>query len=322
MRLFMRRAAFLWILAVSSWAASHTAEGRRLQSLGRYVEAREEFLAAWRDEESAAPESARAATTLDDLASVHEDLGQFTQAERYCRKALLILEKSLGAEHPSVAAVLAHLGGIYIQMGQGSKAEPLLRRALEIRWQHGHASPLEQAEILNEGAILDVVQGNKLGAEALLHRALALFEQELGPEHERVASALSSLACLALDSARDREAAAYAERAWKILGKIPQAPAPPMVKSLTVLGLVYARTERVLEAEWHIKRALQIAETSLGPESLITAGVLGDYATVLRKLKRKREAETLEKRAAEILTVNAHRHGFGLTVDAKALRPR
>ncbi|MCP4307664.1 MAG: tetratricopeptide repeat protein, partial [bacterium] len=58
--------------------------------------------------------------------------GRYDEAEPLYRRALAILEKVLGAEHPAVATSLNNLAELYRDQGRYDEAEPLYRRALAI----------------------------------------------------------------------------------------------------------------------------------------------------------------------------------------------
>jgi len=73
------------------------------------------------------------ATSLDGLARLYADQGQFTKAEPLYERVLTIREKALGPEHPDVATSLDGLARLYADQGQFAKAEPLYERALTIR---------------------------------------------------------------------------------------------------------------------------------------------------------------------------------------------
>ena len=65
-----------------------------------------------------------------------------------------------------------------------------------------------------------------------------------------------------------------------------------------------------------------ISQNSFGMESPRTARVMQDYAFVLRRLNRKREAAVLEKQASLILTNNLRMNGYGDFVDSSGSHPR
>jgi tetratricopeptide (TPR) repeat protein len=70
------------------------------------------------------------ATSLDELATLYESIGRYTEAEPLCKRALAIWEQELGVNHPSTATSLNNLAGLYYSLGRYTKAEPLYRTHL------------------------------------------------------------------------------------------------------------------------------------------------------------------------------------------------
>ena len=77
---------------------------------------------------------------------------------------------------------------------------------------------------------------------------------------------------------------------------------------------------RYQEAESLLQRSLAIKERVLGSDDPSVAETLKDYASVLRKMKQKAEARSLEARARDILTRCAPGFQTQHTVDIRALR--
>ena len=59
-------------------------------------------------------------------------LGEFEASEPLCERALAIMEKALGEDHPSVGTRLNNLAALYSAQGRYEQAEPLYERALEL----------------------------------------------------------------------------------------------------------------------------------------------------------------------------------------------
>jgi tetratricopeptide (TPR) repeat protein len=93
-----------------------------------------------------------------------------------------------------------------------------------------------------------------------------------------------------------------------------------LAKALNNHGVLCSLVGRLAEAESHLKKALAVAEKALGPDHPSMAGILSNYAAVLRQMRRKTEARKLEKRAKAIAETNSHGHLIGYTVDASDLR--
>jgi tetratricopeptide (TPR) repeat protein len=72
------------------------------------------------------------ATSLNNLALLYDNQGQYAKVEPLYQRALAIREKALGPEHPDVATSLNHLAWLYHNQGQYAKAEPLYERTLAI----------------------------------------------------------------------------------------------------------------------------------------------------------------------------------------------
>ncbi|AAM05106.1 TPA: tetratricopeptide repeat protein [Methanosarcina acetivorans] len=72
------------------------------------------------------------ATTLNNLAGLYDNMGEYEKALPIYQRALEIVEKVLGPQHPDVANTLNNLALLYRQMGEYEKALPIYQRALEI----------------------------------------------------------------------------------------------------------------------------------------------------------------------------------------------
>ena len=78
------------------------------------------------------PQHPDVATTLNNLAVLYRNMGDYEKALPLYQRDLEISEKVLGPQHPSVATTLNNFAGLYYQMGDYEKALPLYQRALEI----------------------------------------------------------------------------------------------------------------------------------------------------------------------------------------------
>jgi tetratricopeptide (TPR) repeat protein len=69
---------------------------------------------------------------LNDLAALLRRESKYADAEPLYRRALAILEKQLGPEHPDIARSLNNLALLFEFDRRYAEAEPLYRRALAI----------------------------------------------------------------------------------------------------------------------------------------------------------------------------------------------
>ncbi len=66
------------------------------------------------------------------MAELYRSQGRYTEAEPLYIKALELLQRLLGDEHPSVATSYNNLAALYNSQGRYTEAEPLYIKALKI----------------------------------------------------------------------------------------------------------------------------------------------------------------------------------------------
>lgn len=137
-------------------------------------------VAAHADEAGIADPTARLmnqAGVLLDARALH------AEAEPLYARALAIVEKALGPEHPNVAMSLNNLAELHRVKGAYARAEPLYARALAI-WEKtlGPEHP-NVAASLNNLAELCKAQGAYAKAERFMRRALTILVASLGADH-------------------------------------------------------------------------------------------------------------------------------------------
>ena len=71
--------------------------------------------------------------------------GKYAQAEPFLQRALAIVEKALGPDHPNVARVLESYAQLLRQMKRGAAARKLEARARTIRSAHAKHNPPSKA---------------------------------------------------------------------------------------------------------------------------------------------------------------------------------
>ncbi len=79
------------------------------------------------------------AKTLNKLAKLYKEQGDYTRAEPLCSQASEIRKKILGENHPDYAAVLNDLARLHQDRGDYAGAEPLARQAVETIRRHTEA---------------------------------------------------------------------------------------------------------------------------------------------------------------------------------------
>jgi tetratricopeptide (TPR) repeat protein len=165
------------------------------------------------------PEHPDTAASLNKLAVLHFDQGDFAGARPLCERALEIREKVLGPEHPDTASSLNSLANLLRAQRDLAGARRLHERALAIRKKVLGPEHPNTATSLNNLARVLQDQGDLAGARLLLERALAINEKVLGSEHFDTAMARNSLARVLQDQGDLAGARPLLERALASLEK-------------------------------------------------------------------------------------------------------
>ena len=122
------------------------------------------------------------------------EAGRYEQAIPLWRKALELVEREFGLDHPTTATLLNNLAELYSAQGRYAEAEPLYQRALAV-WEKalGPNDPLGATSLNNLAGLYHALA--RYGeVEPLYQRALAIREKALGPDHPDVAQSLNDLA--------------------------------------------------------------------------------------------------------------------------------
>ncbi|MBN2704098.1 MAG: tetratricopeptide repeat protein [Pontiellaceae bacterium] len=221
-------------------------------------------------------------------------------AEPLMRRALAILESSLGENHPNVAASLNNLAQLLKATNRLAEAEPLMRRALAIDEAVLGLDHPEVAIDLNNLATLLQDTNRLADAEPLIRRALDIAEGSLGENHPNVATCLNTLARLLQDTNRLADAEPLMRRALAIMEGSLGENHPNVATCLNNIAQLLQDTNRLADAEPLMRRALAINEASFGLNHPEVAISLNNLAQLLQATNRLAEAEPLMRRALAI----------------------
>jgi tetratricopeptide (TPR) repeat protein len=129
----------------------------------------------------------------NNLGVIAGELGDWTEALRAARAAVVLVGKRSGADHPDVAKARANVGKALRELGRLDEAEPLLVDTLAARERALGPHHAEIANGLDELAELRLAQQRPREAIELYRRARDIFVGALGNDNPMVAYALSGL---------------------------------------------------------------------------------------------------------------------------------
>jgi tetratricopeptide (TPR) repeat protein len=243
--------------------------------------------------------------------------GNIPEAELDAERSLTILGKSHARDDRVLMRPLHTLAFVRLEQGKTVQARQVYRRMQLIR------TDLAEDRTLVHGmaAMLLGAAGKLKEAESEYSAALSAIDDEGRGGSAEVASILGALASVYIEDHQFDEARRALDRAMTIINAAKDTVAMDRILLLATRGVLHARQRQWLDAEPDMREALSIADREKVPDSML-AKLLPDYAMVLRKIHRRKEARSIEARAAAF----CNRPGADALVDVTDLsaesRPR
>ena len=209
-----------------------------------------------------------------------------------------------GVDRWRIDALLETIDVFGIRKGQvqqaleiAKDAEALVARARD---------PLARARLLRiRGSVLDRSGRNAEGLQDI-REALAIFERELGPNHELVAGILNVLGNALFRAGKLDEAAVAHRRALAIHEMTLGPRHPDNAGNIANLGSIQLEQRDFAGAEAAFRRAISIASTSLGPNVPDVALFHMNLALTLEQQQRYSESLPEWQTAVRIYRVFGH----------------
>ncbi len=251
-------------------------------------------------EEVLSPWDASTAKVLCCMASLSCDSGHPQIAEGYLERAIAIMDDLPQCRLDS-ALSLARLADLYCNRGAVGKAEKLYvcsireMEYLKGSWcQEVASSRLKLAGIFRKN--------RKFGdASDQVHQVIAIHRKTKGTLHPDVATALTELASILMDSQEFDVAETVLTEALSIQEHRPTGVlAIDLASTLYNFGRLYNATCRFAKSEEFYRRALLIQEEHLGSEDLVLTDTLTGLAMIAWARRRHDEAEPLLARVLKI----------------------
>ncbi len=205
---------------------------------------------------------------------------EFDQATIVDARALEILERLHGPEHPDTLNALNALATDEMRTGLLQRAREHLERLVATNTKLYGPEHLKTGAALTNLAIVHKDMGDYVSARPLFMRAIAIKEKTLGPEHRRLVIDLQNLAVLERELGNDRAAQPILERCLRLLEKAYGENHPDVANIHADLSITARRLGDRKTARVHAEKAVAI-DRATGDEhspdygaDLITLGSL------------------------------------------------
>jgi len=226
---------------------------------------------------------------------------RFQEAIPLAQKALEIIKKSFGEEHPNYVTFLATLAMLYESEGAYDKAAPLYEQVLNIlKNTLGESHPNYTAG-LNRIAELYRSIGAYDKAEPLYIQALQIRKKTLGVSHADYAQSLNNLSALYYSMGNYEKAEPLISEALQITREIKGVDSPDYAQCLNNLADLYVVMGLYDKADPLFAQCLEFIKKTLGEDDPGYANSLIILASNYTKIGEYHKAKHLYEEAQEIL---------------------
>jgi len=237
------------------------------------------------------------AASLNNLANLQRELGEYDQAEKLLLEALSIQQKALGKTHSDCAETLTALVLIYTEKGKYKEAETYSLDALDIHSKNKGKESVGYAVALNNLALLYYTIEKNEEAEIAYLEVLSIFKTLVGDKHSAYAQVSSNLALVYIGLQKYKEAESLFNQVLAIYEELIGTEHPKYIQVLSELPLLYNYTRQYSKSEALHLKILDIEEKVLGknhPEYIESLNNLaGLYIDIEKYIEAKPLLETV-----------------------------
>ncbi|KAH8834399.1 hypothetical protein DL96DRAFT_1810679 [Flagelloscypha sp. PMI_526] len=246
--------------------------------------------------------------SINGLATVYSDLGQYSDALKLSEQVLELGKKILGKEHPDTLVSMDNVAAIYSELGQHKDALKLQERvvALSIKIQGvGHPDTLISMNNLASTYSNLAQHGDAL---KLKEQVLVLRTQILGEEHPNTLSSMSNLGVTYLDLGQYNDALTLMEQVLALRTQIFGKEHPDTLTSINNLARTFSDLGQYGDAQKLQEQALTLTAGSGTQDSILgedhpgTLKSINNVATSYSHLHQHSDALILQKQALALST--------------------
>jgi tetratricopeptide (TPR) repeat protein len=242
------------------------------------------------------PQDACTGLLLSDMAAFVSVSGRDAEAEKFAERSIAILDRFYAPDDRVFLRPLRIVLAAQLEQYELARAKRTFGRIRSIRTER----PEDRAIVHGIGATLLHVEGRHSEAQSEYLAAVRDWEEAgLGGTAD-AGAALGSLACLYMEERQFDQALKAVDRALAITDHARSAAGMDRVKLLNFRGVLHSRRGEWQEAERDLREAISAADREPSLEPRILWPILNNYAHVLRKNHRGREARGIQARAAAV----------------------
>lgn len=257
----------------------------------------EEYLNAMRESLGEHP---NVANGMGVLASIHEKLGNYKQAEALNRGALEIQREFVGNNHVKTATSLGRLADLYSTMGRYKPSEELSLQSLAILRKLFGADHIKLAIPLGNLGLLYSDMGQYEQAEKMIRQSYEIQKKVLDEDDQSLAVSRNSLAAIYYRTAQFNRSKDLFLESLRIFRQKLGAEHPTTIAIMGNVAVVHQTLREFQQAEALQHRILELSRKIYGDRHTQTALNLSNLAALYVDMGRRSEGVPLLLEAVEI----------------------
>ncbi len=240
------------------------------------------------------------AAVLNNMGSFYKERGQFLLSKRFFDRALDQVENTHGSKSSAYANTQQNLALLLLELGEYGDAEKYISSALEIvEGESGKTHRNYSAALLNYGRIM-LAQGKYKEAEPAFREVLDIRREALGNTHILYAEALNSLAFFYQTLGNFAQAEPLLRESLDIYKSVGGDKTTNYANSLENLATLYQLKGDYSEAKPLLEEALEIDRILVGEDHPLYSTTLHNLASLYKEVGELDNSETLFRQALSI----------------------
>ena len=227
--------------------------------------------------------------------------GRNADAERLAERSIVTLEKAYAPNDLILLRPLQTLAAARFELGKTAKAREAFKQMQAIQVQR----PEDAALLHGIAGAMSQSEGKLSEAEAEYLASLRAWEEAGRSETVDAGAVFNDLGSLYIQEQRLAEARQALDTAFAIFSRAKDAAPMDRIKVLLCRGVLYARQGNWREAEQNFHDALGMADREPWVDPVALRSLLTSYAYILRRNHRRREARSMEAKAAALDTAGS-----------------
>ena len=235
-------------------------------------------------------ESAKYASTLNNLGTIYDKLGNFSKSADCFEQAEQIMARAAAGNVEAVSEIYINKGNLYNRLGQNELALTYYNKALEIKTEQNNDSDKKLAPIYNNvGTVYQNIEDYRL-AQFYFKKSLDILTKYGSKETQETAEAYNNLGNVLLRTGKPHEAINNYLKANNIYQKIPAVNPVLIGNTNNNIATAYQQLNKLDSAQIFYRKSVDLYKNVFGDKHPHLALIYNNIGNIDIKLEKYDDA--------------------------------